>query len=79
MPRVSPVVILTPEQRSNLERIVRCGKTEQRIVVRAKILLGCSVDGYRADLWRSHWGYITTVESVNPRLVMVALLSGVAE
>ena len=31
---------ITPENRSELERMVRSGKTEQRIALRARIVLG---------------------------------------
>ena len=40
----SAALAVTPESRQELERIVRSGKTEQRVALRARIVLG-AVDG----------------------------------
>jgi hypothetical protein len=42
---------VTPEDRKELNRIVRAGKTEQRIALRARIVLGAA-DGGRTTRWR---------------------------
>ncbi len=38
----SAALAVTPENRRELERIVRSGKTEQRIALRARIVLGAA-------------------------------------
>jgi Winged helix-turn helix len=38
----SAALVITPESRLELERIVRSGKTEQRIGLRARIVLGAA-------------------------------------
>ena len=41
---ISAALAITPEARQELERLVRSGKTEQRVVLRARIVLG-AVEG----------------------------------
>src|ERR1700727_346084 len=38
----SAALAVTPDDRQELERIIRCGKTEQRIALRARIILGAA-------------------------------------
>jgi hypothetical protein len=38
----SPALVITPENRQALERLVRSGKTEHRIALRALIVLGAA-------------------------------------
>src|SRR5260370_21443329 len=38
----SAALAITPEARQELERLVRSGKTEQRVVLRARIVLGAA-------------------------------------
>jgi hypothetical protein len=45
----SAPLAVTPEARQDLERIVRSGKTEQRIALRARIILGAA-DGKSNNL-----------------------------
>ncbi len=39
MARISAVLAVTSEDRARLERLVRCGKTEQRVAFRSRIIL----------------------------------------